>query len=328
MIIIVDQSDDYHARVVSHHLRQRGAPVFIADVRELGVGGELSFWPEAPERTEWRRRDGGSVRLGEAGAIWYRRTYPPETPVEVGDREERRFIATEWSTFIRGVFASLDVPTVNPLEPMLRATKPYQLALARRVGLSVPDTLITSSPRRVLEFVAKGEGTVHKVMTPPRGRFFATKLWTDADTAYLDDLELAPTIFQRKVAGTRELRITVVGERLFAAEYRTEFIDGRTDMAADYVQHALPASVTRGVLALVEGLGLPFATVDMRIDPNGEYHFLEANNAGQFLWIEVRTGMPISAALAELLHTTAQRRLAGSSRSYDFRNSVVAHDNP
>lgn len=314
MIVIVDQADDWHARVVAHHLQKRGAPVFIADVRELGTGAELSFWPDAPERTEWRRRDGAAVRMGDVGAIWYRRTYPPETPAEVDDLEERRFIAAEWATFVRGVFASLDVPTINPLEPMLHATKPYQLVLARRVGLSVPETLITSSPRRARELVTDGAAIIHKVMTAPRGRFLATKAWTEEDARHLHDLELAPTIFQRRVQGTRELRITAVGERLFAAEYTTSFVDGRTDMAADYVAHELPPSVTRGLLSLLDQLSLPFATIDMRIDDHGEYHFLEANNAGQFLWIEVRTGLPISAALAELLIAASQRHRAGTGR--------------
>ncbi|HKE18383.1 MAG TPA: hypothetical protein VKB80_26075 [Kofleriaceae bacterium] len=301
MIVIVDQTGDYHARVVAHHLEKRGVGSFIADIRELGTGSELSFWPAAPEQTEWRRRDGSAVRMSEVGAIWFRRLYPPETPIEVDDREERSFIAREWSSTVRGVFASLDVPTINPIYAMARATKPYQLALARRAGLAVPDTLITSSSSRAVEFVSAPGDSVHKVITSPHGRFLATKLWDDCDTRHLPDLELAPTIFQRRVGGKRELRITVVGDRLFAAEYSTELVDGRTDMAAAYVRHDLPPSVERRLLSFLDQLELPFATVDMRIDARGEYWFLEANNAGQFLWIEVRTGLPISAAVADLL---------------------------
>jgi glutathione synthase/RimK-type ligase-like ATP-grasp enzyme len=307
MIVIVDQIADYHARVVAHCIEKRGESVFFADIRELGSGGELSFWPDAPERTEWRRRDGTAARLGDAGAIWFRRLYPPETPIDVGDAEDRAFIAREWASMVRGVFAALDVPTINPIYPMVRATKPYQLALARRAGLAVPDTVITSSRRRALEFVAGPGPSLHKVITAPQGRFLATQLWDDRDAGHLDELELAPTIFQKRVGGTRELRITAVGEQLFAAEYRTALVDGRTDMAAPYVRHQLPVSVACGLLSLLDRLGLPFATIDMRIDEQGEYWFLEANNAGQFLWIEIRTGMPISRAVADLLCESARR---------------------
>ena len=117
------------------------------------------------------------------------------------------------------------------------------------------------------------------------------------------------------MSGTRELRITVAGERVFAAEFRTELVDGRLDRASAYAPHTLPRSVERALLVLLERLSLPFATVDLRIDRDGEYRFLELNPTGQFLWIEIRTGMPISAAVADLLLETAQRHETDVTRS-------------
>jgi hypothetical protein len=308
MIIIADRMDGHHARVVQGHLEQRGARVFIADVSELGVGAELSFCPQAPERTEWRRRDGTVMRMSEAEAIWFRPGDAPDIPLEVSDRGDRRFCAREWRELVRGAFTSCDVPMVNPFHAMLNATKPYQLTMACRAGLAVPDTLITSSTRRVLEFVAGPGEVVHKTITGTDDRLLATKLWDDGDAQSLHELELAPTIFQRRVDGTRELRITVVGERVFAAEFSTALTDGRLDRAVSYKRHELPTHVARGLLTLLERLSLPFATVDMRIDARGEYQFLEVNPAGVFLGIEIRTGMPIAAAVADLLYDAATRR--------------------
>jgi hypothetical protein len=51
----------------------------------------------------------------------------------------------------------------------------------------------------------------------------------------------------------------------------------------------------------MKSLGLVFGTVDMKIDASGDYHFLEVNAQGQFLWIEIETGLPLSAAMADLL---------------------------
>jgi D-alanine-D-alanine ligase-like ATP-grasp enzyme len=67
-------------------------------------------------------------------------------------------------------------------------------------------------------------------------------------------------------------------------------------------------------LALLEQLGLPFGTIDMRIDPCGEYQFLEVNPAGQFLWIEIATGLPISAAVADLLQSVTPHHRANRDR--------------
>ena len=48
-------------------------------------------------------------------------------------------------------------------------------------------------------------------------------------------------------------------------------------------------------------LGLTFATVDLKIDHAGQMHFLELNQQGQFLYIEILTDLPIAAAVARLL---------------------------
>jgi glutathione synthase/RimK-type ligase-like ATP-grasp enzyme len=63
----------------------------------------------------------------------------------------------------------------------------------------------------------------------------------------------------------------------------------------------LPADVEAGVLALVEALGLRYAAIDFRRSDDGCHHFLEANPAGQWLFLEDRTGQPITRAVAEAL---------------------------
>ena len=307
MILVVDHVEDPHVRVVQTHLARKRAQVFVADPSELGVGGELSFFSKAPERSEWRRKDGTVARLGEVRAIWYRPKVPPTTPTEVVDHEDRRFIQREWSELLRGVLTSLDVPQINSFRASVGATKPRQLAIAHRLGLAIPDTIFTNSAARALEFVNGAGPTVHKVLTPPEDRLLATKEWEEADAPLLDALTLCPIIFQRRIDGTRELRITAVGERLFAAEFSTTMVDGRMDQAVVHRRHELPRSVEQRLLALLGALSLHYAAIDMRIDARGEYQFLEANPAGQYLWIEIRTGMPISEAVADLLVSLAER---------------------
>ena len=310
MIVIVDQLEDPHVRVAQTHLERKGARLFVADMRELGLGAELSVFSRSPDRAEWRRSDGTIGRLGEARAIWYRPKVSPTTPIEVVDDEDRRFIQREWSEMVRGVLASLEVPQINAFHASATATKPRQLAIAHRVGLAIPDTIITNSATRARQLVSDGAAVIHKVLAAPDDRLLATKQWEESDADHLGALTHCPIIFQRRVEGTRELRITAVGDRLFAAEFSTELVDGRLDQAVHHVRHELPASVERQLLELTSALSLHVATIDMRIDARGEYQFLELNPEGQYLWIEIRTGMPISEAIADLLI-----RLAGSHAS-------------
>jgi hypothetical protein len=52
---------------------------------------------------------------------------------------------------------------------------------------------------------------------------------------------------------------------------------------------------------LTKELGLNYGAIDLVRATTGEYFFLEINSAGQYLWIEDRTKLPISQALAAVL---------------------------
>ncbi len=53
--------------------------------------------------------------------------------------------------------------------------------------------------------------------------------------------------------------------------------------------------------ALMTRLGLVYGAIDMRLTPDGHYIFLEINPSGQWLFVEERSGQPITASFARLL---------------------------
>jgi glutathione synthase/RimK-type ligase-like ATP-grasp enzyme len=188
------------------------------------------------------------------------------------------------------------------------ATKPAQLAAALRGGLRVPHTLITSDPRKAAEFIERHAGrVVHKAMTGPRNLFLETRLWQESDRSALRQLPLAPTIFQELIEGPKDIRVTIVGDEVYAAAIDSSRsragLDSRLDMDVPVEPFELPDRAITLVLALMRDLGLLFATVDLKMTADGELYFLELNPQGQFLYIEILTGQPIAAALAQLLAT-------------------------
>lgn len=52
-------------------------------------------------------------------------------------------------------------------------------------------------------------------------------------------------------------------------------------------------------------LGLVYGAVDLIIEPSGRVVFLETNQGGEFGWIAEETGLPIPAAVADLLEEGA-----------------------
>ena len=68
----------------------------------------------------------------------------------------------------------------------------------------------------------------------------------------------------------------------------------------DAVRYA-PVIFLTGLRSLMAALGLVYGAIDMRLTEEGEYVFLEVNPAGQWLFIEQRTGQPITAAVTDRL---------------------------
>jgi glutathione synthase/RimK-type ligase-like ATP-grasp enzyme len=234
----------------------------------------------------------------------HRRRYLPQVAGHYSNADQQ-YLQREWTEMISGVFASMDHAWfVNDPQRQNSAVKPLQLRLAEQLGLRIPDTLITNDPVAAATFIDRHERrVVHKTLTAPRHRFLPTKAWSESDRDVLDQLVIAPTIFQEMVTNCLELRITVVGEQVFAAAFRPAagLIDGRLDVGTPYCAHALPYELSRRLLALVRQLGLVFSTIDMKLTDDGEYVFLELNPMGQYLYIEILAGLPLTAAIAELL---------------------------
>jgi hypothetical protein len=109
---------------------------------------------------------------------------------------------------------------------------------------------------------------------------------------------------------------------IFAAE-----IDARASKSPDdYRGHEaecrfepcrLPAAEERALLLLLGQMGLGYAAVDFRRKEDGALYFLDLNPAGQWGFVEDRTGQPITAALAALL-AGGPSRLRGKGRGAPF----------
>ena len=107
-----------------------------------------------------------------------------------------------------------------------------------------------------------------------------------------------------------ELRVTVVGRKVFACKIDSQCMDedkGKVDWRQGYdfgLKHEpfdLPASVEDFCRNYLHEMCLNFGCFDFIVTPQGEYVFLECNPNGQWLWIELLTGQKISVAIAECL---------------------------
>jgi glutathione synthase/RimK-type ligase-like ATP-grasp enzyme len=196
---------------------------------------------------------------------------------------------------------------INDVGASRRAShKVSQLDAARRVGLRVPATLITNCPEAARQFASSlKDGCVYKTFTGCDFGFFETrKLESAEDFAELALIEECPLIFQEHVSGDFDVRATVVGDEVFAAEIHFKHgrhpVDGRVDRVP-IREHRFPADVALRIARLVRDYGLTYGAVDLRFDSSAGYSFFELNPEGQFLWVEIEAGLGICDALARRL---------------------------
>jgi hypothetical protein len=304
VILILSSPRDVHARAVLKELRAIGADGAIVDTGSCGSGNGIHVALDAGPGG-WIQFDGTRVAAEAVSSVWLRRPSPPALP-EVTEPESRRLALAEWQQTMDGWLLSLPGRLVNHPMREAFAPKPRQLQIARAVGLRTPETLISNDRNAALAFVERHDGdVVHKTLTTLPGRLLETRRWEAEDVERLDDLEAAPTILQSRIGGL-DIRVTVFGDRSFAASIETPELDSRLDGDAPHRIHELPPDVERRLLELMGQLGLAYGAIDLKLSEEGEYVFLEVNPRGQFLYVEILTGMPLTRAMAELLAAVAR----------------------
>jgi hypothetical protein len=173
-------------------------------------------------------------------------------------------------------------------------SKAYQLALAHGRSWSIPRTCLTNDPDRAARFVA-AHPAIYKGAS-------SAKTWARAygpeDAARLPLLGRAPVLFQERIAGF-DVRVHVVGRRVFGEAVHAEGCDYRTDRAAVFAPIDVPAPIAADCVALTRTMRLVFSGVDFKVSDAGEWFFLEANSAPCFQGYDRRLGGAISDALAD-----------------------------
>lgn len=312
MILVVSHRADEHTRAVLAALRRRGVPSRLLDLSRFPT--ELSVTIEAGGEGDGpilRPRAGRPLRLDEVRAVWWRRPQPFVLHDDLRGAKRRIFAWRESREAFAGMWQSLEVRWVNhPGRDEAAAHKPWQLALAARLGLRVPRTCITSDPARARAFVERlrPRRAIFKSLQATRADWRTTRLVGARELRRLDAVRHAPVIFQEYVEAGVDVRVTAVGRRLFAAAIHVAEADDPADFRPGYDQARvepirLPGELSARLRRLLSALGLAYAAIDLRRDPTGQYHFLEVNPSGQWLFIEERTGQAITEAMARLLAT-------------------------
>lgn len=305
MILIITYKEDYTADFLIEKLNRQGKKYLRLNTEEI----DKHIYELTNQKDFSFLIDG----IGTFNGIWFRRLKLPDFQTEL---PIAAYLASEYDFLFSNLLRNIHAKHwMSAPDALYRAeNKIIQLKLANALGFNVPDTLLTNNKKRVKEFVTDNElsGVVIKPLFSGRieSESHVSLIYTnELDNARLNSLErfdLTPCIFQKKILKEYEVRVTIIGNKIFAArvnsqEYEETKIDWRRERLK-FVPYNLPYAIANKCIDLVDALNISFGAIDLIKSTDGNYYFLEINPNGQWAWIEIDTGMLISQAIIDFLY--------------------------
>jgi glutathione synthase/RimK-type ligase-like ATP-grasp enzyme len=246
------------------------------------------------------------------------RHFKPKLLKFSGNDLERTFALEQWEAALQILQHKLKCEWISNLDSIKEADdRTRQLGFARKLDFDIPDTLITNDSAAAREFFFSHNRNIvlkalHHHGVEVRGQLYSiyTHRFTEEDLSKLDDLAYAPCILQERLTKKSELRVTVVGDQVFAAQLNVPNNPGgyedihRLLSSPNFqitVYKHLSNSIVDRCIRLVKSLGLRYAAIDFVIDESDRLVFLEANPVGDWYWIESNTRLPITKSMVDLI---------------------------
>lgn len=317
MILVLTNEQDLTSDYVVLELQRRKLPFVRLNSERLSEG-TVAFDPRLGADGWLFDLAGTCLDFRSVRAAYFRRPGSPRAPSSVTREDAAKYCRAEWGAVLSSALNSLGRRWLNsPLAILAAEDKPRQLAVAVALGFEVPPTLISNHLSAVSERLTMGSviaKTVREALLEnENGEYviFTNQIPSLSGVA-AETVAMAPIIFQGQLEKRSDIRVTVIGRRVFAAEILSQAlpetsVDWRCGSHPELVHgvHDLPDRLAELCVALVDALGLRFGAIDLVLDHSGQYWFLEVNPNGQWAWIENRTGLPLTISLVDELERIA-----------------------
>lgn len=351
-VAIFSERNDLHAAAVQWALARNGIPtLFAPDVSRLT--GDISVHAGG-QGLSWRATQAG-VPLTHVRSAWFRRPKPP-APKNCLE-EDRGFVAQQWTLFQKNIFdlgdGLIDALWVNrPHAALAAESKLLQLQHARSVGLMFPDMVVTNRAEDVAQLIRRWGRVVYKSFYPHTWHNASLDTYHSVGVVLLDanselpqaSIAMCPGIFQRYIDKKAEMRVTVIGSRMYAIKILKRdggaFLDWRNSAMDDVTimqPCQLDGTLEQKIRGLMQRLGIVFGCIDLVIDHDDNVFFLEVNQAGQFLFVEDKVSeMPLLQSMAAMLgegrcdysmNANNPTRLSDYMASDDYRQIAQSLEN-
>jgi hypothetical protein len=316
MILVVTNRQDQTADFLILELQKRSADYIRFNTEDFPQRVQITWHLDASGFDGDFVFPKGRVAFQDIQSIWYRRPVAPVPSTAIDDPTAYEFAISESLAALDCIWRTLSCFWVSHPDNLRKAElKLHQLKSAAEQGFRISPTLLTNDPAVAKNFYqSQNKEVIYKTLR--RGRLvrenttsliYTSPISTQAE--FLDQVVYAPSLLQRLVVKQIEIRVTVIGLKVFAvAIHSQEDENSRNDWRRGDITrlrhepHKLPTVIEAQCLSLVHSFGLAFGAIDLILTPEGEYIFLEINPNGQWAWIQqLCPEIPLRETLADLL---------------------------
>lgn len=252
------------------------------------------------------------LNLHDFNSVYYRRPVINSLNyLEEVSYNEKIYLQRELFAIFEGIYKILeDKFWLNNVYRIREAeNKIYQLILAKNIGFNTPETVISNNFSTIEKIVEKYQYN-NIIKSIKNGYIDDNKV---IFTSLIDgnviknQISMFPNFIQNNIEKFCDIRCTIIGNDIFSAEILSQNETGskidwrRSKNILEHKKHKLPIDIELKCLELTKKLKLNYSAIDLVLDKNGKYIFLEINPNGQWAWIENMLKYPISKKIVDIL---------------------------
>jgi glutathione synthase/RimK-type ligase-like ATP-grasp enzyme len=314
-VLVVTNPKDPHSDAVISRLYQLG--VGVVRLHPADSNADISISISSSSTWVEIHSSGRAFNAADISSVWFRRPNPINFASRHLPEPDRRLVTQETNATLWGLYGRVDAVWISHPYNLRRASwKVFQLEVCRRVGMQCPAYVVSNDTRVLKRFAESHNELVLKPLHEQTTCFESdgtnyalyVKRFTCPELAELfEQRPLSPVMLQQYIRKQCDIRVTVIGEKIFpvmirSPDERDEVVDFRPrclEMKHEVLE--CPVALTKSILSYRDTMGLNFAAFDFALDHEGRWHVLECNPNGQWLWLEVVTGLPMVDTLARHL---------------------------
>ena len=219
----------------------------------------------------------------------------------------KQLYRSQWSSFIRNLMVFKNVRWINnPAKTYIAENKIIQLITAKNLGFKIPKTKITNSNNYSLdekEFIIKSLDTA--ILKNNKEEAFVYSNIISNEEFKNSNVKQAPVIIQELINPKVDLRVTVIGEKIYAAIIKNKNFNIKDDWRKQkddlkFIPFKLPKEIEIKCIELLKYFKLNFGAIDFAIN-NNEFYFLEINPTGEWAWLVESSGFKIYEDIVNIM---------------------------